>query len=251
MKGSTNLTRTLGTGLGTVAFIALLAYASSQVLARHTHQPQTTATATHAGLPGTGPSPTPADGLSDAQRNALYQQQMLAYSTHLGTWLRSLDLATINLRALPRVDLDAYLIPERPTLQDAVRSADVIVAGQVSTIQPTPDGLTTVTLNVSQTVKGVPSPEILLHQNGGLQPTQDWTGVYCILQNPGEQLLLPGDNVVLLLQFSTKFGYSIQGVSGFYMVQGGVIAADSLNTWGTSVNGLTENAFVAELRAAE
>lgn len=186
------------------------------------------------------------DGMSDSQRAAQYAAEQAAWASKLATWLATLDLAKIDMRVLPRTDLLADLVPGKADLQQAVAAADRIVVGEVATIRPTTGGTTEVTLTVTKTIKGPAASTVVFAQYGGLQPKADWSGPSSILQLPGQQLLLPGDYAILLLQAWSN-GYYIQPISGFYLLVRGGVQPDSLNAWGASVTGLSEAAFVALL----
>jgi hypothetical protein len=121
--------------------------------------------------------------------------------------------------------------------------------GSVSSDVPVPYE-TDVTVKVAQTLKGPSTASVVVAQGDALVPGFGTAGAV-IQEIPGEPLLLPGDQVVLLLQSASDGTYLIQNISGLYQVVGGKVQPDSLNPWAsTSISGETESQFVSQLRAA-
>jgi hypothetical protein len=106
-------------------------------------------------------------------------------------------------RALKQVALSHVDGPGPSTLDDAVARADAIVVGRVASIGPldvfSPGGrlpVSTARVDVSRTLKGAPRRSLDVKQLGGiaLQPEG------LVLGHMGAELILPGDEVVLLLE---------------------------------------------------
>jgi len=105
-------------------------------------------------------------------------------------------------RALKQVGLSHLDGPPPPTLEDAVARADTIVVGQVRSLDPLDvwsQGrlpVSTAHVDIAQTLKGTPRRTIDVKQFGGiaLQPEG------LVLGHLGAELILPGDEVVLLLE---------------------------------------------------
>ena len=191
----------------------------------------------------------PESGLTDAQRATLQAQEEQAFERRYTTWVNGLRVGAINLHRLPRVSLNASVVPGQATLRRAVSAADLIVAATVSSIMPTPFSGTYVNLTIDQTIKGPASSSLIIDQAGGLRPTPDWSGIV-IAQLDGESMLLPGDRAVLLLEKSPTGGYFVQSVSGSFSVVNGLIQPTPLNPFGQSIAGLTEGAFIQQVIAA-
>jgi hypothetical protein len=190
----------------------------------------------------------PEAGMTDGQRVTLHQQQWGAFDKQYTAWVSGLKVDQLNLHSLLRSPLNAEWDAEQPSQHDAVAKADLIVVGTVASLRLTPYSGTPTTFVVDQTLKGQPVSTVEVTQSGGLRPTDNWAGV-TIAEGENATFLLPGDRAVLLLQKS-KLGYEIQSVSGWYQIVGGLVHPNSLNSWGTSVNGSTEAAFLQALRAA-
>ncbi len=192
--------------------------------------------------------PNPCAGLSDAQCEALHAQWRQEWEQRYTAWVNNLDLSKVDLGSLSRGKLAADYAPGEPSLRAAVAKADLIVVGSVVAFNPTPfSGLPT-TLSVDQTLKGPESPTVVVTQAGLLEPDDNWTTIRLVEAGSGA-ILLPGDRAILLLE-KTRLGYEIQSVSGWYQVVDGLVRSNRENTWGSSVDGLTEAAFVQQLRAA-
>ncbi len=191
----------------------------------------------------------PDAGLSDAEREARYAQLRSEGEQRYTAWLNGLDLTKLDLHSLPRGELNALYVPGQPSLREAVARADLIVVGSVTEFRPNLLSGTQTTFSVDRTVKGSPVSIVTVTQAGGLEPTQDFTGVI-IAEGGNGAMLLPGDRAVLLLEKDKEGTSYIQSVSGWYQVVGGLVQSNAGNTWGDSVNGQTEAAFVQQLQAA-
>ena len=202
--------------------------------------------------PGKGPTKdapcNPEAGLSDPEREALHQRLWNEFVTRYTVWLNSLDIGKLDLHSLPRGELSALYVPGQPSLREAVARADLIVVGRVLAIRPTPFSGMVTTFSVDGALKGPAAPTVVFTQTGGLEPTQDWSGIV-IAEGGNGAMLLPGDRAVLLLEW-TSLGYEIQSSSGWYQVVNGVVQPNSLNTWGASIDGIAEAAFLQQLQAA-
>jgi hypothetical protein len=188
--------------------------------------------------------------LTDSQRDALHQKGWNDFVTRYTQWIKGLNLASIDLRSLPRGETTGALVPPEPTLTAAVKQADRIVLGTVTTINPTAFQGTPTTIAVQAMIKGAPASTLMYSQEGGLRPTLDWKGI-TIADGPDEPLLLPGDSAVLLLRWSSSTStYYVESGTGWYQVVDGAIRTDRYNPFASTVNGLSEAAFVQRLTAA-
>ena len=106
-------------------------------------------------------------------------------------------------RALKQIALSHFDGPLASTLEDAVARAETIVVGQVRSLDPLdvyapmrPGPISAAHVQVAQTLKGTPRRSVDVKQWGGiaLQPEG------LVLGNMGAELILPGDEVVLLLE---------------------------------------------------
>ncbi|MGH3262082.1 MAG: hypothetical protein ACRDNS_08825, partial [Trebonia sp.] len=136
------------------------------------------ASATSTSVAGTAggkpvPAPNPDAGLTDAQRNAIYQQTEASFQQRYKAWLKSAAAHSQNLRALPRHPMAASYLPGQPTLLAAKQKAEVIISGTVTAIRFEP-GTAVLTVHVNRTVKGSAGNDILVIQGGGLFPDPDF-----------------------------------------------------------------------------
>ena len=106
-------------------------------------------------------------------------------------------------RALRQVAVSHLDGPGPVTLEDAVARADTIVVGRVRSIEPLDvyaparqGPVSTARIDVVQTLKGTPRPSLEARQFGGIAPQPDGL----VLGHLGMELILPGDEVVLLLE---------------------------------------------------
>jgi len=203
------------------------------------------------------PSANTEAGLSDAQRNALYEQNTAAFETRLKAWYAHLDQQHLDLRTLRRVGMMASVEPPAAdTLAAALAKADAavtVVVTAVHTAQASAMALpeSDVTVTVVGQAKGSVAHSIVVHQLGGVIPTLDWSGAM-IEDADGQPMLLPGDRAVLLLTRSADGGsYRLESYTGEYLVDaGGDVAAMPGNPFHDQVTGLTEQAFHAVVAAA-
>src|SRR5436309_5314856 len=198
------------------------------------------------------PFPDPEAGLTDAERDALHRRLWDQFVTRYTAWLQCVDISKLDLHALPRHELNTSWLPGQLNLSEAASKANLIIIGTVREFSPTPFSGTNTALAIDETLKGSPAPTLKIAQDGGVRPTEDWTGV-TISEGGNRAMLLPGDRAVLLLQEDGedgKGGYYIQGVSGWFQIVNGVVRANSYNEWGPSVEGKTEAEFVEMIKAA-
>ena len=204
------------------------------------------------------PASDPSSGtvVSNQQAEAQRQQVEQAFYAQYAAWLASLNVSSMDLHSLPRYPVMGSPAPGQPSLQAAVTNANVVVVGTVASIVPTALNGTQTTISIDwNRESGLPGSKqanignsnlstLVVNQSGGLRPTPDWSGA-TIADDPGSALLLPGDQVVLLLQAGIGGANpSIQSISGWYEVVNGVVQANALNPWGSQVNGMTEPAFL-------
>lgn len=205
------------------------------------------AVGTTAGVAGLGAKqsiPNPDAGLTDAQRNQAYEGNWQQFQTDYDRWSASLDISKIALRNLRHGQLNAASAKPEPTLARAVRAADVIVTGTVTTIRPAGLALTDVTLSVEAVHKGHPTPALVIRQAGGLFPEADWHGVY-IVDSANAPLMLPGDRVLLFLTAGSASApqYGVESFTGIYQIRSGVVSTVPGNPFGSGLRGLSESSF--------
>lgn len=186
--------------------------------------------------------------LSDSERDRLYKQNWQDFETKYTAWVASLDIARVDLRSLThREVLGSFLAPTSRTLAEAEGSADLAVGGEVTAIRPTAFDGTYVTLRLGTTYKGTAPAALVVHQGGGLRPTSDWKGMY-IADSPDAPLMLPGDQVVLLLR-TAPTGYEPEPFTGLYWVEPSGMRSVPGNPFAAAVNGRSRRDFEAALRS--
>jgi hypothetical protein len=174
----------------------------------------------------------PMAGLSPAQREAI----VASAHARNDEFLRNFVAQHRDPRSLPVGWLDSYAAPPA-SLTAATADADLIVHGRVQnvTFERNPSGgmpISTAQVQVLDTVKGHAAQRISVGQLGG--PVAKGDGG-ALVQFRGSELILPGDEVVLLLKqvgagepFRTVFG------AGTYLVRNGVIAGENAEHYGVS-----------------
>lgn len=171
-------------------------------------------------------------------------------------YLRDFIASGADPRSLPRVLIPATApVPE--SLSEAVRRADVIVRGRVLSTSfaiPADDNvpLATSTVQVVETVKQRQSgvcARLSVLQRGGPVPQANGGG---LAQLSTDELILAGDEVILLLQYREDLGGSYRPVpgAGTYFVSNGRVVPEHSNRFGATVVGQPTAAFMAALRAA-
>jgi hypothetical protein len=186
----------------------------------------------------------PEAGMTDAQREALHQQQRTAFEDRYKAWLGSLDPSTIGWASLPRNSIAAGYAPPAPTLAAAIANADDIVIGTVTSMRPVMFG-TYSTLALDRTVKGSLPATTVIYQGGWLMPTADWKGA-SISEADNAPLLIPGDQALLFLTKDPRGDLEIQGFSGYYRVKDGLVAPLRIDGFETGFRGKA----VADVAAA-
>lgn len=180
------------------------------------------------------PHANPEAGLSDAQRNQLYQNNWNQFQTHYEAWLAGLNYAKLNWRKLSRSPQDVSTLPAPGTsLPSALSAADVVVHARAVSVRPTAFDGTFVTIQVLESYKGSARGAVLtVHQGGGLRPTPDWSGAF-IADAPDAPLMLPGDEVVALLNLHNGQLFP-EPYTGLYWIANGVTHSVALNPFGQS-----------------
>jgi hypothetical protein len=175
------------------------------------------------------PNPNTEAGLTDAQRNAIYQNNSLQWEQKLQTWYANLDTSKLgDLHNLRRGEMMAdFVQTPAPSLQLAVAKADVVATVTVTSIRSMllstdpsvpPLTVTYVTARVESHDKGSLPNTVMFRQNGGLVPTPDWSGVE-ISDAATEPILLPGDRVILLLNSDSVTASSKAYIAGQYLIE--------------------------------
>jgi hypothetical protein len=177
-------------------------------------------------------------GLSDAQRNQIYQASWNQFKARYQKWLIKQNLSSLQWHNLRReVQAASYVAPSARTFAQAVGSADEVVTGTVVGAQPTPSFDTLVTFQVTRWYKGGGSPTLMIRQTGGLRPTLDWSGAF-LVDSLDQPLMLPGEQYLLLLQHGqTSAEFNVESFTGMYKIQSGKLGALATNPFASRVNG--------------
>jgi hypothetical protein len=172
-------------------------------------------------------------GKSDEQRLAEHK----AAHAQQGKFLQDFVASGKDPRALERLSVRSYGAPVR-TLDESVGRASHIIAGAVTNVSYT-DGengslpRSQANVTIRQLVKGEASqPEITVFQLGGPVPSNGGR----LAQLETDELLLPGDEVVLLLTSEDGQFRALPG-SGIIFFQNGVAAPEKSNLFGNEVRG--------------
>jgi len=151
-------------------------------------------------------------GLTDQQKQAIVDQ------THQRNvqYLNDFEAKHGNPRSLPVIKISTYQAGPM-TMGAAVAQAEVIVRGHVDAVHFTaePNGgmpQMTATLRVELVGKGSVSSSIVVRQLGGPVAQAGNTGA--LVQLEDEQLILPGDDVLLLLIHSQTSASEYRSVYG-------------------------------------
>jgi hypothetical protein len=196
---------------------------------------------------GAGKVPNNPDaGLTDAQRAA----EVAATHAANDQFLRNFVAQHGNPHSLPVIRVGTWAAPP-PTLAAAASRAQTIVHGTVQdvTFVPNPSGglpIATAHVQVLETIKGQASQVISVGQLGG--PVAQKTGG-ALAELDSDELVLPGDEVVLLLQPTGSSGVSRTVLGGgVYFVRNGVVTGESSEQY--KLNGGSVQKLLDALRAA-
>jgi len=185
-------------------------------------------------------------GLTDRQREAIHQS---AHERN-NAYLRAFVAQHRDPRSLPPVWIQTYA-PPPPTLAAAAVASQTIVYGQVEAVEfaVNPSGgmpIATSRIRVHQTIKGASSEDIAVTQLGG--PVAHRSGG-ALAELADNELALPGDDVVLLLQrvSANERWHTIAG--GVYFVRDGAVTSQSSEYY--HLSGEPVERFVARLSATD
>lgn len=185
-------------------------------------------------------------GLSDSQRESIHA----AAHAQNNAYLRGFVAQHQDPHTLPIIWVPSWAAPPA-TLKVAVQSAQMVVQGKVVKVDfaSNPSGgmpIATARVQVARTVKGQAPSIVTVTQLGG--PVAHGQGG-ALAELDTDELVLPGDQVVLLLAQPTAGGFlrTVQG-GGVYFVRNGTIAGKSSEFY--KVKGEPLDQFLSELAAA-
>lgn len=177
--------------------------------------------------------PNPWAGLSDAQKNAIVEQ------THAQNmkYLQDFEARHGDPRSLPVIRIDTYQGPPA-SFGSAAAHATVVMQGVVREVHFAADpngGIPGMTASVNVTSVGrgaLAGSTIFVRQLGG--PVARPNGRGALMRLDGEELILPGDQVVLLLtqpQPHVNLYRPVYG-AGVYFLRNGVLAGEAATRYG-------------------
>jgi hypothetical protein len=191
-------------------------------------------------------APNAEAGLSDAQREAIHAAAHAQNNAYLATFVARHQ----DPHSLPVIMVGSYAAAPA-TLQAAARAAQTIVQGKVLNVDfaPNPSGgmpVATAHVQVARTVKGQALSTVAVTQLGG-PVAHGQGGALAVLDS--DELVLPGDQVVLLLTQPIAGG-PIRTVAGggVYFVRNGAVAGESSEAY--QVTGQSADQLISELAAA-
>lgn len=196
--------------------------------------------------PGSGkilPS-NPWEGKSDAER----QTDVDAAHKRNDDYLRAFVAQGLDPRSLPVIEIDAYAAP-LDTEDASTARADLIVRGRVksTTFSPNPSGGMPISISnviVSRTEKGQVSESVNARQLAG-PVAQANGGALVHLHN--DEPLLPGDDVILLLEKADDGTMVTQPGTGIYFVRNGITIAEDTNPFGAQLSGRSAEELMQSL----
>lgn len=177
--------------------------------------------------------PDPWAGLSDAQKQAMVDQ---AHAMNV-KYLQDFEARHGDPRSLPVITIDTFQGPPA-SFGSAAARATVVLEGVVGAVHfaAGPDGglpRMTASVDVLRVGRGaVTGSAVLVRQPGGPVAQPDGRGA--LVRLAGEELILPGDHVVLLLtrpQPGVDLYRPVDG-AGVYFVRNGVLAGEAAIRYG-------------------
>jgi len=185
----------------------------------------------------------PDEGKSDEQRLAEHS----AAHAQQGKFLEEFMASGKDPRALERISIRSYGAPVR-SLDESASRASHIIAGAVTDVSYT-DGengslpRSQAKVAIRQLVKGEGlQPEITVFQLGGPVPSNGGR----LAQIETDELLLPGDEVVLLLTSEDGEFRALPG-AGVIFFQNGVSVPEKSNLFGNEVSGKSPTEIISLL----
>jgi len=187
-----------------------------------------------------GPVPDPWAGLTDSQKNDVVA------ATHAKNvqYLQSFEARHGDPRSLPVIRIGTYQAPP-PSFGAAAAQATAVVHGVVRSVHFTADpngNLPQMTASVDVISVGrgtVAGPAISVRQLGG--PVAQPNGGGALVRLDGEELILPGDEVVLMLVSAQPDVASYRAVygAGVYFVRKGLLSGEAASRYGLAGGSLT------------
>ncbi len=224
--------------------------------------PRPAATAGPCTFPPKGPKPPPSptvDNRSTEERSAEYMAGFNDFMARRARWIEDFQAAGKDAGALCRVPVAASYAPGPPSLTAALRQADLVVEGAVTTVVYTPAG-TVDTVRIVAVHKVSDSAEARLGTARpteiqitlGYSPEPDSTfsldaGRLAFREN--QPVLLPGARAMLFLQVSQMEHlppFAMQSFTGGYEIDaGGRIVPVPDNPFAAQVRGMPAEQFAA------
>jgi hypothetical protein len=186
------------------------------------------------------PIPNPWAGLTDSQKNDVVA------ATHARNvqYLQSFEARHGNPRSLPVIKIDTYQAPPQ-SFGAAATQATAVVHGAVRSVHFSADpngNLPQMTASVDVIGVGrgtVARSTITVRQLGG--PVAQPNGGGALVRLGGEELVLPGDEVVLMLASVQPGGDAYRMVygAGVYFVRNGLLSGEAASRYGLAGGSLT------------
>jgi hypothetical protein len=184
------------------------------------------------------PQPRPGASLTGQQRAAIVAQ---AHARN-ARYLRDFAAQRRDPHSLPVIEIPSFAPPPL-TLTQALSQATLVVHATVRAVafRANPGGglpLATATVGVLQTAKGLSAPTVTVLQLGG--PVAEGSGG-ALAQLDTDPLLLPGDDVLLLLRPSPAAPGLYRTVigAGVNEITNGTVRAQDGNPFGARITGRT------------
>ncbi len=167
------------------------------------------------------------------------------------TFLSAFNTQGRDPRALRRVTVATTYAPGPLTLRDAVGAADVVVRGRVISVAFRANvyggiGETVSTVEISETMKGGATSRVTVAQLGGPMASEDGNGI--LAQTDTDEILLPGDDLILLLRKSASVHLTTVPGAGILFVRAGLVQPEASNRFGGAVRGQPAIELLATLR---
>ena len=193
------------------------------------------------------PQPSPGTGLAGQQLAAIVAQ---AHARN-ARYLHDFAARRRDPRSLPVIEVQTFA-PAPPTLKQALSQATLVVHATVRTVtfQANPGGgmpLAAATVDVVQAAKGRPAPVLTVLQLGG--PVAGGAGG-ALAQLGTDPLLLPGDDVLLLLRPSPAAPGLYRTVcgAGVNKISNGTVRAQDGNPFGAQITGRSVPGLLTAMR---
>lgn len=192
-------------------------------------------------------------GLTAEEVRAAHEANSAAFWDRYAAWIAEINSGGRDPRSYPVTEGLATADDPPSTLSEAVRRAELIVAGEVTGVEFRPSADTVVRVRVSDVARGSAGASVDVVLPVALMPQDDKTWSPAIVAMDAYPMLYAGERVVLFLSTEPATGGLVtpQPWTGVYRVQNGRARAIPGSRLAPIVDGMTMEALLEEVKALD